>query len=91
MTRHTHHRGHRSTWRLTPLGLILLIAFVVLIVLALVAPSAPVYAGLALVMLMWALALNMNFPSRGVGRSAPAARQFDEELRASDRRRQGRL
>jgi hypothetical protein len=71
---------------LTPAGWLLLVAFLVLIVLAFVAPSTPVYAGLALVILAWAAALNTNFPTQSNGRSPRAARDFDEQLRASDRR-----
>jgi hypothetical protein len=81
-------REGSSSWRPTPGGWVLLTALVVLIILAIVAPSTPVYAALALVVLMWASALSMSFPSRSIGRSARAARDFDRELRESDERRQ---
>lgn len=84
MPRKARDGGSRFRWRLTPAGLILLAAFVVLITLAFVAPSTPVYAGLALVVLIWGIALNSNFPSQSIGRSPRAAREFADRLRESD-------
>jgi hypothetical protein len=89
MARKAHDGRHRSSkWRVTAGGRILLTALAVLIILAIVAPSTPIYAGLALLILIWASALNMSFPSRSIGRSARAARDFDRQLRESDGRQQ---
>jgi len=84
VSRKAHDGGERSGWRLTPGGVILLIALLVLIILAIVAPSTPVYAALALVILLWAAALNSSFPTQTIGRSAPMAREFADQLRDSD-------
>ena len=84
MSRKAPHRGRRFSWRLTPAGSFLLTALLVLIVLAVVAPSTPVYAGLALVIVIGAVALNSNSPTQTIGRSPRAARDFNEELRKSD-------
>ncbi len=48
MGRHRYH-GRKFGWRLSRVGSVLPATLLVLIVLALVAPSTPVYAGLALV------------------------------------------
>jgi hypothetical protein len=37
---------------------------------------------------MWASALNVSFPSRSIGRSARAARDFDRQLRETGERQQ---
>jgi hypothetical protein len=90
MARKRHNGGPGFRWRLTPAGFVLLTALLVLIVLAIVAPSTPVYAGLALVIVIWAVALNSNSPTQTIGRSPRAARDFNQELREFDSRQRPR-
>jgi hypothetical protein len=50
-------------WHLTPAGWALTVALLVFIVLAIVDPGRGVFAGLILVVIIWAVLLGMSFPS----------------------------
>ena len=91
MARHSPGRHRSSTWRVTPAGAILLTALVVLLILAIAAPSSPVYAGLALVILMWAGGAQRELPVQEHRPQPTGGQRLRRELRETDARRQRRL
>ncbi len=83
-------RRHRL--RLTAAGWVITAALVALVVLTIVSPSPGVFAGLAVVLMIWALLLGSNYPSivgRGESRRALGEEDFGREAAEEYERKYG--